>query len=83
MPQMNQMQNLNVPNNIQMIKQMAQMIKSSGNPQMMLQNLLSQNPRTNQLMNAFGGDPKTAFYNLARSKGIDPDQFVTMIKNNF
>ena len=77
------MQNQNVPNNIQAIKQMAQMVKSSNNPQMMLYNLLSQNPRTSQLMNMFGGDPKTAFYNLARQKGIDPDQFVSMIKNNF
>ena len=76
-------QNQSVPNNIQMIKQMAQMVKSSRNPQMMLYNLLSQNPRTNQLLNTFGGDPKTAFYNLAMQKGIDPEKFISTIKDNF
>ena len=82
---MNQMpvQNPNAQNNIQMIKQMAQMVKSSNNPQMMMYNLLSQNPRMSQLLNMFGGDPKTAFYNLARQKGVDPDQFISTIKNNF
>lgn len=50
---------------------------------MMLYNLLSQNPRTNQLLNTFGGDPKTAFYNLAMQKGIDPEKFISTIKDNF
>ena len=62
---------------------MAQLVKSSTNPQMMIYNMLNQNPQTSQLINSFGGDPKTAFYNLAKQKGIDPNQFIDMIKNNF
>lgn len=77
------MQNQNVMNSIQQIKQLAQLLKSSGNPQMMIYNLLNQNPNVSQMMNNFGGDPKTTFYNLARQRGIDPDQFINTIKNNF
>ena len=78
-----QNQNPNVLNNTQRIKQLAQLIKSSNNPQMMIYNLLNQNPQTSQLINNFGGNPKTAFYNLAQQKGIDPNQVIDMIKNNF
>jgi hypothetical protein len=49
----------------------------------MLQSIVSQNPQMQQVMtmiNSFGGDPKTAFYNMAKQKGVDPNQIINMLK---
>lgn len=32
------------------------------------------------VINQFGGDPKTAFYRLAEQKGIDPNEVMNMMK---
>jgi hypothetical protein len=32
------------------------------------------------MVNNCGGDPKTAFYNMAKAKGIDPDSIINMLK---
>ena len=59
---------------------------SGMNPQMIIQNLMYQNPQVRQIMeniNQYGGDPKTAFYRLAQQRGIDPNQIIGMIKQNF
>jgi len=72
-----------LPNNIQQIKNMMNMVKGAQNPQMMLQNMINQNPQMQQIMNLVkqsGGDPKTAFYNLAKQKGIDPNQILNMLR---
>jgi len=56
-----------------------QTVKSAGNPQMMLNQMIGQNPQIKQVMdyvNANGGDPKTAFYKLAEERGINPDEFI-------
>lgn len=62
------------------LKQMIDMFKSSNNPQMLLQNMLRSNPRVQQLIQQCDGDPKTAFYNLARQRGINPDDILNMFK---
>lgn len=65
------------------IKDMMNMLNSSGNPQMMLQNMMSQNPRLKEAMdyvNANGGNPKEAFYKLAKERGINPDDIISMLK---
>jgi hypothetical protein len=49
----------------------------------MMQQLIGQNPQMQQVMqiiNQNGGDPKAAFYNLAKQKGIDPDEILSMLK---
>lgn len=59
------------------------MVKSAGNPQMMLQQMISQNPQMKQVMdlvNQNGGDPKAAFYKMAEEKGINPDEILNMLK---
>ena len=59
-----------------------QMLKGSSNPQQMFQTMLSQNPQMKQVMDYVqqsGGDPQTAFYKLAKEKGVDPNQILKML----
>lgn len=69
--------------NLQPIKNMMNMLRSAGNPQMMLQQMTAQNPQFKQAVdyvNANGGDAKTACYKLAKEKGINPDEILQMFK---
>ena len=62
---------------------MMNMVKMSQNPQMALQTLMQNNPQIQNVMNIVrqnGGDPKTAFYNLAQQKGVDPNQILEMLR---
>ena len=59
------------------------MVKSSRNPQAMLQQLINQNPQVQNVMkyvNDNGGDPKAAFYKLAQEKGVDPNEVLKMFQ---
>lgn len=70
-------------NQIQPIKQALGMVKASGNPQMMLQQMLSQNPQFKQvqeLIQQSGGDPQKAFYSLAEKMGVNPDEVLSALK---
>ena len=67
-------------NTLGQVKQMVQMIKSSGNPQQMVNQMISRNPQLNQLINQYGGDPKTAFYKYAEANGVDPNEILNMMK---
>ena len=62
------------------VKQMAQTIKLCNNPQAMVSQMLSQNPQVNQIINQYGGDPKTAFYKYAEANGVNPDEILKMMK---
>lgn len=58
---------------------MVSQIKSLGNPQAMLQTM----PQYKQAMdyvNQNGGDPKKAFYKMAKEMGIDPEEVLMMLK---
>ena len=69
--------------NITNVKRLMQMMKSAGNPQMMLQQMIGQNPQMKQVMdmvNANGGDPKALFYKLAEEKGVNPDDILNQLK---
>ena len=61
-------------------KQMVQMVKSSGNPQAMVNQMISKNPQVNQIIQQYGGDPKTAFYKYAEANGVDPNEILQMMK---
>ena len=64
-------------------KQLMQMIQTSQNPQMAIQNLMQSNPNMKQAIdyiNANGGNPKEAFYKLAKERGIDPDTILNSLK---
>lgn len=65
------------------IKNMMQMMRSTGNPQMMLQQMMSQNPQIRQAIqyvNNNGGNAEKAFYKLAAEKGINPDEILQALK---
>lgn len=69
--------------NLAGIKNLYNTIRSAGNPQMMLNQMMSQHPQIKQVMdyvNANGGDPKAAFYKLAREKGVNPDDILNQLK---
>ena len=70
------LQNLNQNRFMQTMK----MIKSVGNPQMMIQQM----PQYKQVMDyieANGGDAKNAFYTKAKEMGLDPDEIVNVLQN--
>ena len=72
-----------IENNVQQIKSMMDLVRSSSYPEQTLQMLLSQNPRYNEvigLVKKNGGDPKAAFYSLAKEKGVDPDQVLNLLR---
>lgn len=61
-------------------KQMMQAIKSSGNPQALINQMASQNPQINQIIQQYGGDAKTAFYRYAEANGVNPDDILQMMR---
>ena len=61
-------------------KQMMQTIRSSGNPQAVLNQMVAKNPQVNQIIQQYGGDPKTAFYRYAEANGVNPDDILQMMK---
>ena len=83
--QMNSQQNLNL-NNIQQVKQMYDQfctMSKSKNPTDLIRNMMLSNPRMKNAMGIIqqmGGDPKTAFYNLAQQKGVDPESILSQLR---
>ena len=59
---------------------MAQMFKATSNPMAMLNQLVNKNPQIQQIIQQYGGDPKTAFYKYAEANGIDPNEVLNMLK---
>lgn len=60
-----------------------QLLKNSGNPQMLFNQMLMQNPQMKQVMdyvNQNGGNAKDAFYKLAKEKGVNPEDILNMLK---
>lgn len=83
-PMLNQL-GRSLPSNLNQIKQMANMFKNAKNPQMLIQNMMMQNPQMKQVMdfiNQNGGDAKSAFYKLADQCGVDPNEILNMLKGD-
>ena len=69
-------------NNLQYIQMMKDSLRNSANPQATLQSIIKANPRYQNVMNFInqnGGNPRTAFYNLAQQRGIDPSQILSLL----
>ena len=65
------------------IRQMINMVKSSGNPQALLAQLAQTNPNMKQVMEIirqYGGDANKAFYAIAEQNGIDPQEILNLLK---
>lgn len=59
---------------------MSQMIKTCGDPQGLVNQMVNQNPQINQIIKQYGGDPKTAFYKYAEANGVNPDEIINMMR---
>ena len=69
------LQQLNSP----MMGQLQQAVQvMKGNPMALMQG--PQYQQAMQLIQQSGGDARAAFYDLARQKGIDPDQLLSMLR---
>ena len=66
--------------NLGQIKQFANTIRSMGNPQLMLNNALQQNPQLKAILDASGGDYQKAFYTYANQLGVDGNQIINALK---
>ena len=65
------------------VRQMISLLKSSGNPQELLNQLMMTNPNMKQVMEIvqqYGGDANKAFYALAEQKGINPQEILDLLK---
>lgn len=77
------MTNPNILNNLQQVKNMMSLVQGASNPTMMMQTMISQNPKLKEVMeyvNQNGGDAKSAFYAMAKQKGVDPEQILSMLR---
>jgi len=64
------------------IKNLMNTIRNASNPQMMFQQMVSQNPKLQQVMKYIqdsGGDAKSAFYKMANEQGIDPNTILNQL----
>ncbi len=69
------------PNAIQGVKQMMSMFKGAGNPNQIMQMLMSRNPQIAQVMNMLKGrNPQEFFYEECKREGINPDEILNQLK---
>lgn len=64
---------------LQQAKQALRQAMSLGNPQVVMNQMLMNNPNVNQALNFIkqaGNNPQSAFLALAKQKGVDPNQFI-------
>ena len=72
-------QNININSPIALLNQ----IRNAANPQEMAEQILFNNPNFKEVVNYInqnGGDAKTAFYNLAAQKGVDPNNILSQLQ---
>lgn len=61
------------------------LLRGAQNPAGLLQVLMSNNPQYAEVMklvNQYGGDPKKAFYETAKARGVDPNSILEMLRGN-
>ena len=65
------------------IKGWIEQIKNMKNPEQGFQMLAQQNPQVQQIMNlinSMGTSPQQAFMQLAKMRGVNPEQIISMLK---
>ena len=69
---------------IRQAKQVMRMVKSANNPQLMLQQMIQNNPNyaeAMQLINSYNGDLNTAISTLCSQHGIDMNEFINELNS--
>ncbi len=64
-------------------KRLFDMIKMSKDPNAMLTQLFEQNPQMKYVFDVIqknGGDPQSAFYAVAKEKGINPEEILSLLR---
>ena len=59
------------------------MVRASRNPQAMLNQMMQSNPQIRDVMdyvNRNGGDPQKAFYEMAKQKGVNPNDILNQLR---
>ena len=82
-PMLSQLNRSRITSQIQPIKQAMNMVKTAANPQMMLNQLMGNNPmysQVQQIIQQNGGDAKTAFYSMCNQMGVDPNEILNSLK---
>lgn len=82
---MNLFQQMNPTNQNNLKAQYQQFCKlaQSRNPKELIQNMAIQNPNVKNainMINMLGGDPQTAFYAMAKQKGVDPESILSQLR---
>lgn len=70
-------------NNNNSLFQMLNNVRNAPNPDAAMQTMLLNNPQLQGVLNYInqnGGDAKTAFYNMAAQKGIDPNVILNQLR---
>ena len=62
------------------VKQAFGAIKSMGNPQILINKAISQNPELKAVLDECGGDYQKAFYRAAEMKGVNPDEILSQLR---
>ena len=64
-------------------KQMMEMLKTAQNPQMLLNQMITNNPKLKEVMdlvNQYGGDPDNALGEITKQYGISPQDIYDLLK---
>ena len=62
------------------MRQMINNLKAMRNPQAAVMNMINQNPELKAVLDASNGNYKHAFYTMAKQKGVNPDEIISMLK---
>ena len=60
-------------------QQLAQMLRTVNNPQAFASQMISQNPKMQQVIYEYG-DPKNAFYKTAEKMGVNGDEILKLFR---
>lgn len=68
--------------NLNNAKRVIDLVKSSRNPNLMLREMAKTNSNVREVLELVNktGDAKSAFYQLASAKGVDPEAILSMIR---
>ena len=68
--------------NLNNAKRVIDLVKSSRNPNLMLREMAKTNSNVREVLDLVNrtGDAKSAFYQLASAKGVDPEAILSMIR---